>query len=372
MLRVILLDDERPALKVLSKLIEEHHAVQVVGTYTDPLEMFNEVSRLMPDLVFLDIEMPEMNGLQMAARLRELREDIEIIFVTAYPQYALDAFRVSAIDYLVKPVEPDMLHRTLERVLKRKGTSTPPAAIETEPRIVCFGGFEIYEGEQTEPVRFPTVKADELFAYFLIHRNTMISKWTLCDSLWPEVASTDKVEHKLHVNMHRMKKTLRDSGIKVRMSSQKGFYRMDCDEICDYVLFEQAVTNMADVKKETTEALTTAFDLYKGPLFANRDYAWCEAERERMSRYFAGLAKEIAKRHLENDQHRQSAEVLLTLLSHVPLDEEAHELLLRTYKILQDRTAFLFHYEKMEKAFMEELGAEPPEFLKQMHADIYS
>lgn len=365
-----MLDDEKPALKVLSKLIEERNDVQVVGAYTDPLEMFDDASRLMPDLVFLDIEMPEMNGLQMAARLRELRDDLEIIFVTAYRQYALDAFRVNAIDYLLKPVEPDMLHRTLERVVKRKGGSVPLEATETGTRIACFGGFEIYEGGQAEPVRFPTVKAEELFAYLLIHRSTMISKWTLCDNLWPEVASTDKVEHKLHVTMHRMKKTLRDSGINVRMSSQRGFYRMDCDEVCDYVLFEQAVTNMADVKKEKTEALTKAFGLYKGPLFANRDYAWCEAERERMSRYYAGLSKELAKRHLDNRQYRQAAEVLLSMLSHVPLDEEAHDILLRTYMVSQDRTAFLLHYEKMKKAFMEELGTEPPEALKRMYADI--
>lgn len=375
MLSVVLLDDERPALNVLSKLLGDREDVKVVGAYTDPAEMIKEVSTLKPDLVFLDIEMPEMNGLELAGRMLELQEDSEVVFVTAYRQYALEAFGVQAVDYLLKPVEPDLLHRTIERVLKRKKKIAPVQAAETADtatRIKCFGGFEVYKAGHAESIRFPTAKAEELFAYLLVHRNTAVSKWTLCDSLWPDLVSADKVEHKLHVTVHRMKKTLQASGIGVRISSQKGFYRMECDEICDYIMFEQAVTHLMDMENGSIEALIEAVHLYKGQLFANRDYPWGEAERERMSRYFSSLSKNLAKWHLRKNQYPQAADVLLALLSHVPFDEEAHEILLRTYKTLQDRTAFFLHYEHMKKSFNEELAAEPPEVLRQMYADMRS
>ncbi len=368
-----MLDDEKLALDLLIHLISDRKDLEVVGAYTNPLEMLEDVTRLMPDLILMDIEMPGMNGLGLAVRLLELQEDIEIVFVTAYPQYAVEAFRVNAVDYLLKPVDPEFLNHALERVLKRKMGITAAKAAKADSRIVCFGGFEIFKAGYAEPIRFPTVKAEELFAYLLVHRKTNISKWTLCDNLWPEVTSTDKVEHNLHVTMHRMKKTLRDSGIEVRISSQRGFYRMECDVICDYVMFEQAVAHTMYAENGESgirEVFNKAYYLYKGPLFANKDYAWCEAERERMSRYFASLSKRKAKWHFEQRRYPQAAEVLLTLLNQLPFDEEAHELLLRTYKDLQDRTAFLSHYEKMKHSFMEELGAEPPEALQQMLADI--
>lgn len=372
MLKVVLLDDERPSLNVLSQFIGAREDVQIVGTYTDPSELLKDVDRLRPDLAFLDIEMPEMNGLELAARMLKIREDIELVFVTAYRQYALEAFRVSAVDYLLKPVEPELLHRTLDRVQKRKGKAVTATAVpKAGPRIVCFGGFEIYKEDQAEPVRFPTVKAEELFAYLLVNRNTTVSKWTLCDRLWPEVPSADKVEHKLHVTMHRMKKTLRENGIGVHISSQRGFYRMECDETCDYVQFEQAVADMTNAENGDPEALAKTIELYKGPLFANRDYDWCEAERERMSRYFSGLSGKLAKRYFEQQRYPQAVKVLLSLIRHEPFHEEAHELLLRTYQILQDRTAFLAHYEKMKKSFMGELGAAPPDVLTKMAEDMY-
>ncbi|MDU4696559.1 MAG: response regulator [Paenibacillus sp.] len=365
MLKAVLLDDEKPALTVLGKLLENRNDVQVVGAYTDPSEMLRNVKGLVPDLVFLDIEMPETNGLEMAARLREQHENIEVIFVTAYRQYALEAFRVSAVDYLLKPVEPEMLHQTIDRILKRRGRSTPGPEVGSTPGIVCFGGFEISKNQQS-PIRFPTAKAEELFAYMLVHRNTTISKWTICDRLWPDILSPDNVKHKLHVTMHRMKKTLQEGGIKVRITSLKGYYRLECEETCDYFQFEQAVASELKAARGDSDALMKALGLYKGPLFANRDYPWCEEERERMARLFAGASKRLAKGYLETKQYPLAAEVLLSLVSYDPLDEEAHEMLLRIYQELQDRPSFLAHYEKVIKIFREELGTAPNETLRNL------
>lgn len=368
MLKVVLLDDEKPALRVLSKLIGDRNDVQVVAAYTDPSEMLSNVKSLMPDLIFLDIEMPEINGLEMAARILEIHENIEVVFVTAYRQYALEAFRVSALDYLLKPVDPDMLHRTIDRILKRRGR-TPEQEVGSKSGIVCFGGFEISK-EQQSPIRFPTAKAEELFAYMLVHRNTTISKWTICDRLWPDILSPENVKHKLHVTMHRMKKTLLEGGIEVRISSPKGYYRMECEETCDYILFEQAVAGTLNADQGNSEALIKALGLYKGPLFANRDYPWCEEERERMFRYFAGASKRSAKWYLDRKEYQQASEVLLSLVFYDPVDEEAHKMLLRIYQELRDRSSFLTHYEKVKKIFREELGTAPPEALRSMAENL--
>lgn len=372
MLRAVLLDDERPSLNILNKLVRERSDVQVVGAYTDPSEMLRDAKELGPDIVFLDIEMPGMNGLEIASRILELLEDVEIVFITAYHQYALEAFRVHALDYLLKPVEPELLYRTIDRVVKRKkgNVAAVSESGQAPSRIVCLGGFEVYPAEQTEPIRFPTAKAEELFAYLLVHRNTNISKWTLCDCLWPGIISSEKLNQNLHMAVYRMKKTLRDGGIGVRISSQRGFYRMECDAPCDYVMFEQAAVDMNELNPRHVEVATKAIQLYRGPLFGSRDYPWCEAERERMSRYYAGLAKRVARWHFDQGHYHETIELLLSVLYDVPFDEEAHEILLRAYIGLQDRTAFLLHYERMKANFIEELGVEPPATLKQLYINM--
>ncbi|MEC2343100.1 response regulator [Paenibacillus barengoltzii] len=365
MMKVVLLDDEKPALRVLGRFIGDRNDVQVVGAYTDPTEMLNDVKELMPDLIFMDIEIPEMNGLEIAARLREIQENTEVVFVTAYRQYALEAFRVSAVDYLLKPIDPEMLHHTLDRILKRRVRRTVGTETGSSPGIRCFGGFDITKKTQV-PVHFPTAKAEELFAYMLVHRNTTISKWTICDNLWPDISSPENVMHKLHVTMHRMKKTLQEAGIQVRISSLKGYYQMECEESCDYFQFEQRVSRELSADQGNPEALMKMLGLYKGPLFAHRDYPWCEEERERMFRYFATASKRVAKWYQERMQYPQASEVLHALILHDPIDEEAHEMLLRMYLNLQDKHSFLAHYEKVKKTYSEELGTFPPEILSSM------
>lgn len=364
MLRAILVDDEKHALNLLNKVISDRDDIQVVGAYSDVSELLNVVGELKPDVIFLDIEMPEMNGLQLGERLRKMNLELEIVFVTAYRQYALDAFDVDAIDYLLKPIDPAMLHRTIQRIQKRKPIAPVAAAPFT---IECFGGFTIYKSGHAEPIRFPTAKAEELFAYLLMNRKTNTSKWTLCESLWPEQSGLKKSENNLHTTVYRMKKVLRENGIEVRLLSQRGLYRMECDINCDYISFEQEIDELLKADDSRLDALVAMAQLYKGALFAGMDYQWCEAERERMSRYFTVLAKKLASCYVRNGQHNKAIDVLLEMLGHVPYDGEAYEKLLKIFIAVQDKAAFVMHYEKMERIFQEELGLEPPHELKELY-----
>lgn len=367
MLRAVLMDDERPALHLLNRAIGERSDVQVVGAYTSPSEMLKDIPSLLPDMVFLDIEMPGMNGMEVAARLLELHRDIEIVFVTAYRQYAVEAFQVDALDYLLKPVQADLLNNSIERMKNKRKWLIPGKAESPAPQILCFGGFELYTADPAKPVYFPTAKAEELFAYLLVHRNRNISKWTLYDQLWPEVQAAEKNDHNLHMTVHRMKKTLSDSGIAVRLSSQRGFYRLECEAECDYVMLERAVALTAETDSGSMDALLRTIRLYKGPLFEGKDYPWCEAEQERISRLFASLSRKAANRLLTTRHYDLAIEVLLPILGYMPFDIEAHDLLLKAYAAMHNRTAFLSHYEKMKKSFLEELGVEPPETLRNLY-----
>jgi DNA-binding LytR/AlgR family response regulator len=125
LLQVILIDDERCVLEELAYRLEGK--VKIVGKFTSSLTALERVESLKPDAVFLDIEMPGLNGLETAAEILTLLPETAIIFVTAYSHHAVKAFELNAIDYLVKPVQIERLDKTLDRLTRylHSGEKTP-------------------------------------------------------------------------------------------------------------------------------------------------------------------------------------------------------------------------------------------------------
>ena len=117
-LRAYLVDDEPLAIARLTRLLDETGRVEVIGSATDPEEAVEALTSAPPDVCFLDIHMPRLNGFEVLARLPA--QPI-VVFTTAHDQYALDAFTVNSVDYLLKPVDPGHLDRALGRVERLRG-----------------------------------------------------------------------------------------------------------------------------------------------------------------------------------------------------------------------------------------------------------
>ena len=113
MIRSFILDDERLAVQRLERLLRDTGRVQIVGTSTDSPDALETLNRLALDVLFLDIQMPGMTGFEL---LERLERPPTVVFTTAYDAYALNAFQTSAIDYLLKPIEPERLERALDKV----------------------------------------------------------------------------------------------------------------------------------------------------------------------------------------------------------------------------------------------------------------
>lgn len=130
LLKTIIVDNEPHAIGVIEKMIlKECHNVSIVGTTTKPSEAIAMITRLQPDMVFLDIEMGSMSGFDLLEHLPSV--NFEVIFVTAWDHYALDAIKKQAIDYLLKPVRAKELLSAVEKVRARKYKSRPDADIGT-------------------------------------------------------------------------------------------------------------------------------------------------------------------------------------------------------------------------------------------------
>ena len=119
-MKTIIIDDERLARKELNKLLEGFNEIEVVDMCSNVDEALISIEKNNPDLLFLDINMPEKSGFDL---LEELETAPKVIFVTAYDEYAIKAFEVNALDYLLKPVELDRLESAIEKL----GESSEPA-----------------------------------------------------------------------------------------------------------------------------------------------------------------------------------------------------------------------------------------------------
>lgn len=125
MMRVLIVDDERLARAELRRMLASHPGVQIVGEAANAAEAALQVAALQPDLLLLDVQMPGGSGFDLLAALDDAPE---VIFTTAFDQYALQAFQASALDYLMKPIEPQRLASALERAAARLGMAPTPSS----------------------------------------------------------------------------------------------------------------------------------------------------------------------------------------------------------------------------------------------------
>lgn len=124
--RALIADDEPRARQFLERLLGEHEQIEVVGTARGGAEALSLVSKLRPEVAFLDVHMPDLSGLEVARHLRG-REAPVVVFVTAYDQHAIEAFELAALDYLLKPIKRERLAETVRRVVHEVGTREQPA-----------------------------------------------------------------------------------------------------------------------------------------------------------------------------------------------------------------------------------------------------
>jgi two-component system LytT family response regulator len=292
MIKAVLVDDEILVLNLLDKIISGRHDIRVIAKFTDPEEALVEIPLLQPDVLFLDVDMPELNGIELATRLLELvgNEDMAIVFVTAYEQYAIHAFKLNAIHYILKPVD----FQSVDEVMKRIGQKRE----KVQPKGSCVGeiGFfgHMHLRVNGNEVDFLTAKIEELLALLIIHREKGISKWRIIDVLWEKI-SIEKSQQNLYTMVFRLKKKLKDSGIMAEINYKNSIYSMSLKDVhCDLIEFDHFMEQELHVSSLNVAMFEKVISLYKGDLLEEKDYAWCVNYKEKYYQQFLELVVSVA------------------------------------------------------------------------------
>lgn len=314
-MRVILVDDEPLALEYLRYQLQDYPDVEILAEFDQAVLFLEAAPDLKPDVVFLDIQMPGMTGLELASRLNDLMPDVQVVFVTAYSSYALEAFELNALSYLVKPVQPEKLAKTIQRVrqFQPAGQTQLPESLANWA-IYLFGRFQVRRINQPS-INWTTGKVEELLAILLLHPEGA-DKWQVSEMLWPG-ATPKKAEQNLHTTIYRLKRDSYLNGLPVSVDVRKSIYSLAKRENipCDYDLFRQTVAKSSD------KQVRAAFEAYTGDLLAEKDYAWADQFRFDASIHYREIALARLQTELQNPE--DSTKVL----------ESLHRLMLQAYRI---------------------------------------
>lgn len=257
-MRVLLTDDEELVLEdslyVLKDTLKDA-VIVTANNYQDALELAKNPI----DVAFLDIEMTEKNGIELAKELQEMQPNMNIIFLTGYDKYAIEAYKLRACDYLLKPLMAKDVEHAINSLRYKIGDSTSEddSVKDDKLQVVCFEHFSVLVGGQ--PVNFRRRPAKEMFAYLVTKRGTGASLEELCDVLWPESGETKKQYCWKIVSELRL--SLRDYGIEDVLITNREDYSVDTTKInCDYYdyldkkirwngLFMEQYSNWAEIIK---------------------------------------------------------------------------------------------------------------------------
>ena len=359
MFNAIIVDDEKPALDVLKLLLEKTGQICVVGSFMRAADALSQLQSRIPDVAFLDIEMPEMSGLEFAEKIIDAGKDIEIVFVTAYDKYALEAFRVNAIDYILKPFSSEDIAQTVARLKKIKPLPSPPKMPADRGRIYCFGGLSVYGPGGGKAVKWRTSKAEELFAFMLQNLNNEVSKWKITQVLWPE-CETEKLNVYLHTTIYKIKKTLLSANIKFDFTFINGRYKLELPDVyIDTAEFEALIKDEIPLSAATIEKYKKALSLYKGNYLEENQYFWSQSKAEEYSERYRSLVSEFAKYYAAGTDYANAEKILREALTKVPLDNDLNEMLLKLFFTKKDKAALVMHYNKIKELYKVELGIMP-------------
>ncbi|OKQ00037.1 response regulator [Paenibacillus sp. P46E] len=358
MIKVMVVDDELPALKMAESVLRTFDDVHICGLFHDPEDLLERLLTVEVNLVFVDMKMPDMNGLELAGRIQECSSDVSVAFVTAYDHYAVDAFETEALDYVMKPITADRLRKTLDRLARKLGAE--PASVNSKGMSVStLGRFsvEAYDGRK---LKFHRAKTEELLAFLLHRRNQPVAKESIMDALWGD-RNAERAQAMLYTTMYQLRKELETFGLfKVIEQNRAGGGRCrllwapdvwDCDE------FERRHQRFKD-RNDIAEA-NRAVELYKGGYLSENGYEWAAEKRAELEMKYIELLSHMTDYEVWQKRFEFALPYLEKWVKLQPLTEHIHAKIIALHLLMNKKEAAAAHERKVKDLFARELGVSP-------------
>ncbi|HHW38054.1 MAG TPA: response regulator [Bacillales bacterium] len=372
MIQAIIVDDEELSLISLEKKLLEFPDIKVVKTYTNHEHVLTDIKKEIIDVAFLDIELVNVSGLDLAEAILSIQPSIHIVFVTAHMEYAVQAFEINSADYLLKPVISKRLQKTIHRLMEKKSvTKTQETGIGSSANspltIKCFSELQVFQNEQL--VHFKTAKMKELFGYFLTYLGTYIKRDILIDHLWPDEDYKKSKIH-LHTCLSHLRKLLDELGYSNCITFANQSYSLTLEPIhCDVIEFEKSIQYLTASQKIDIQHIEKSIDLYTGTYMELNGYQWAQAKSQEYHQQMMFLLNKT----IEYFQNIDDEKTLYYLQIQLKLNPYLEEKVKQTMKLLVklgNRFKAIKMYKDYEQMLLHELAIKPEENLVQLYNSL--
>lgn len=226
----ISVDDQMNTAQEIVKMMEEIDPEGEHAAYSDLEGALQYVEDKLPDVAWLDIEMPEITGLELAKKIKDISPRTNIIFVTGHEKFAYQSFKLHASGFVLKPARKEDIVRELENLRN--------PIIEKERkkslRVRCFGNFEVYDGNGT-PIVFKRAKSKELLAYLIDRRGTLCSINEICNAFFEETGNEKQQKSGIRMWFVKLREDLKKAGAEDVLVKAWNAYGIDTSKVdCDY------------------------------------------------------------------------------------------------------------------------------------------
>lgn len=363
-MKVILLDDEDNALELLEMILTDIGGIEIIDTYLSPFAFLEGMQKLkwsghLPDAVFVDIEMPDMFGLEVAEKVHEIDAKVQVIFVTAYSEYAIQAFEVHAQDYILKPASKERIEKTLNHIRMLTGKADVNNGAESEIQIQCMGEFAIFRNREMERVKWRTSKARELCAYLLHEHNRIVATDTLLE-LFFENEDSEKSKVYLYSTVSYVRKIFNQLGFPNALQKLEDGYVINVSGIqCDYLELLEIVSEETPIVVNNIERYERLFDLYKGDFIQNVDHIAFMARREDVRQQTVHTLRRMKDFYKASQNEEKVMHCLFKIVELMPDSEHDTYELMKVYNKHGERGEALKVYQQFVRHLAEEYGLSP-------------
>jgi two-component SAPR family response regulator len=231
-MRVVAVDDEAMNLEAFQLETEGMDGIEIVGMFQNPGEAFEFIQKESVDVAVLDVEMPDMNGIELGHKLRENCPEIALIYITGYKEYAYDAFQLEASAYLTKPFGREDIEKAIARA-RILASGQSPKKEQHQVVIRTFGRFEVFLDDK--PMEFSSSKAKELLALLVDRKGGIVSTEEMLTYLWEDKPDNDKSRNLCRKVVQRLHNQLEEYGIDDIILRHNRGRSLDVSKVmCDY------------------------------------------------------------------------------------------------------------------------------------------
>lgn len=365
---VVIIDDEPLLLNILKSKLQQMEQIRKIYTYTDPYDALNNIKQDNPEAIFLDVEIKPINGIDLAEVIKSKYPRIKIVFVTSCKDYAIEAFDLNAIDYLIRPVYTERLRETISRicpdsVVKVKDNPEHTYELKEYPKMVCFfNSMRFLDQYRKEiPIQWRTRKTQELFALLVHHRGKKLRKDLIVEELWPNHKWQNGMSL-LYNSIYYLRRTLKKINFNIEIKNEKNTYTLIMNDVeLDVQKWQDKIDTLPELTRDTYLHHKEVIHMYKGDYLNEHEYHWSEMEKEHYRSIWLYHVRKVVDFLIEQEEFFEAINLYHYVQEVYPTGEESYFNLMKLYNKVNNKQAVETQYNMLRKVLQNEYQVEPNE-----------